>query len=183
MSTSCHGLEFTIGHTSKSCGILPCVISSKFRSAFPGERLSLNFSIVCRLLKSLASLFPIPILVFNSLRLFLQNTAVAYPRRHPSVSAHHKIVPTVHSHPAFRQTRERSPISFRMNTCKSVSKQRTLTPFRMNTCEKTRGGELLLTKLAVPNSASSVPLGKKISWLARLLDASKRAASRKEIKL
>jgi len=29
-----------------------------------------------------------------------------------------------------------SPNSFRMNTCESVSKQRTLTPFRMNTCEK-----------------------------------------------
>src|SRR5712691_5255449 len=29
--------------------------------------------------------------------------------------------------------------TFRINTCKSVSKQRTLTPFRMNTCEK--GGE------------------------------------------
>jgi hypothetical protein len=29
--------------------------------------------------------------------------------------------------------------SFRMNTCKSVSKQRTLTPFRMNTYEKHRG--------------------------------------------
>jgi hypothetical protein len=28
---------------------------------------------------------------------------------------------------------------FRMNSCKSVSKQRTLTAFRMNTCEKTRG--------------------------------------------
>ncbi len=30
--------------------------------------------------------------------------------------------------------------TFRINTCKSVSKQRTLSPFRMNTCEKTRGG-------------------------------------------
>src|SRR5260370_291352 len=31
----------------------------------------------------------------------------------------------------------RSPCkSFRINTCKSVSKQRTLTVFRMNTCEK-----------------------------------------------
>src|SRR5258705_2395643 len=29
--------------------------------------------------------------------------------------------------------------SFRMNTCKSVSKQRTLTTFRMNTCEKPGG--------------------------------------------
>ena len=32
---------------------------------------------------------------------------------------------------------------FRMNTCKSVSKQSTLTPFRMNTYEKHRGGGLL----------------------------------------
>ena len=30
--------------------------------------------------------------------------------------------------------------AFRMNTCKSVSKQRTLSPFKMNTCEKTGGG-------------------------------------------
>jgi len=30
--------------------------------------------------------------------------------------------------------------SFRMNTCKSVSKQTTLTPFRMNTYEKQGGG-------------------------------------------
>jgi len=37
-------------------------------------------------------------------------------------------------------------ITFRINTCKSVSKQTTLSPFRMNTCEKTRGGgRLLLT--------------------------------------
>jgi hypothetical protein len=30
--------------------------------------------------------------------------------------------------------------SFRMNTCKSASKQTTLTPLRMNTCEKHGGG-------------------------------------------
>ena len=36
--------------------------------------------------------------------------------------------------------------SFRINTCKSVSKQTTLTPFRMNNYEKHRGaGVLLLT--------------------------------------
>src|ERR1700682_1175497 len=35
----------------------------------------------------------------------------------------------------------RPPLTtFRINTCKSVSKQRTLTPFRMNTYEKHRGG-------------------------------------------
>ena len=37
---------------------------------------------------------------------------------------------------------------FRINTCKSVSKQRTLTTFRMNTCEEQgEGGWLLLTRL------------------------------------
>ena len=40
-----------------------------------------------------------------------------------------------------------SPNPFRMNTCKSVAKQRTLTTFRMNTYEKTGGkGVLWLTK-------------------------------------
>ncbi|SRR6266404_2475178 len=34
--------------------------------------------------------------------------------------------------------------TFRINTCKSVSKQTTLSPFRMNTCEKTRGGEVIV---------------------------------------
>jgi hypothetical protein len=36
------------------------------------------------------------------------------------------------------------PKSFRRNTCKNVSKQRTLTLFRMNTYEKHRGGGVLL---------------------------------------
>src|SRR6266851_6514753 len=35
--------------------------------------------------------------------------------------------------------------TFRINTCKSVSKQRTLTSFRINTCEKPRGGGTPLT--------------------------------------
>src|SRR5882762_10584680 len=43
-----------------------------------------------------------------------------------------------------------------MNTCKSVSRQRTLTPFRMNTCEKTGGG-------GAPSSCSSLPFADQIS--------------------
>src|SRR6266851_741534 len=49
-----------------------------------------------------------------------------------------------------------TPVSpFRMNTCKSVSKQRTLTTFRMNTYEKPRGGgrvPLLRPVAQVPSS-------------------------------
>ena len=41
----------------------------------------------------------------------------------------------------------RSISPFRINTCKTVSKQRTLTTFRMNTYEKQgEGGQLLLTR-------------------------------------
>jgi hypothetical protein len=48
--------------------------------------------------------------------------------------------------PGFPACKRSSRNSFRMNTCKSVSKQRTLTPFRMNTYEKYRGeGVLWLT--------------------------------------
>src|SRR5713226_1403751 len=35
---------------------------------------------------------------------------------------------------------------FRINTCKSVSKERTLTPFRINTYEKHRGRGVLLLR-------------------------------------
>src|SRR5260370_33490631 len=56
----------------------------------------------------------------------------------------------LHSRTGFPHLRPRpftSSISFRLNTCKSVSKQKTLTPFRMNTYEKHRGvGVLLLTR-------------------------------------
>src|SRR5260370_28741089 len=56
----------------------------------------------------------------------------------------------LHSRTGFPHLRPRpltSSISFRINTCKSVSKQTTLTLFRMNTYEKHRGvGVLLLTR-------------------------------------
>src|SRR5258708_2033703 len=55
-----------------------------------------------------------------------------------------------HSRTGFPHLRPRpltSSISFRINTCKSVSKQTTLTCFRINTYEKHRGvGVLLLTR-------------------------------------
>ena len=44
--------------------------------------------------------------------------------------------------------------TFRMNTCKSASKQRTLTIFRMNTCEKTGGGGVMVN-LPATNAANS----------------------------
>ena len=48
---------------------------------------------------------------------------------------------------------------FRINTCKSVSKQRTSTTFRMNTHEKTRGvGGLILTFSSVIIVTAYAPL-------------------------
>src|SRR5579863_7715059 len=43
---------------------------------------------------------------------------------------------------------------FRINTCRSVSKQRTLSPSRMNTYAKTRGEEVLLLTKNLANSLS-----------------------------
>src|SRR5467141_1833407 len=45
---------------------------------------------------------------------------------------------------------------FRMNTCKSVSKQRTLTPFRMNTYAKTGEGGLIVNHQSANDSSGSV---------------------------
>ncbi len=48
---------------------------------------------------------------------------------------------------------------FRINTCKSVSKQRTSTTFRMNTYEKTRGvGGLILTFSSIIIVTAYAPL-------------------------
>src|SRR5260370_31445781 len=65
-----------------------------------------------------------------------------------------------HSWAGFPHLRPRpltSSISFRINTCKSVSKQTTLTPSRMNTYEKHRGGGGLLlathpTRIGIPRA-------------------------------
>src|SRR5260221_1653929 len=53
------------------------------------------------------------------------------------------VQPNKHHHLSTRSAGSdapRSAIPFKINTCRSVSKQRTLTPSRMNTYEKTGGG-------------------------------------------
>src|SRR5260370_8355685 len=47
--------------------------------------------------------------------------------------------------------------TFRINTCKSVSKQRTLTTFRINTCEKPRGEGAPRFRFRQPHPAVSPP--------------------------
>jgi hypothetical protein len=44
-----------------------------------------------------------------------------------------------HTHPFSRRSACGAVSTFRINTCKSVSKQTTLSSFRINTCEKPRG--------------------------------------------
>jgi hypothetical protein len=96
-----------------------------------------TISIVCRLLKSLASLFCDPRPLFSiACRLFSQNTR----GWHPPSQALPSSVLTTPALSCFSPFSYRSCIAFRINTCKSVSKQTTLSSFRMNTCEKPRGG-------------------------------------------
>jgi hypothetical protein len=69
------------------------------------------------------------------------------------------IVPSKPISSRFSTIPERVSIYFRINTCKSVSKQMTSTPFRINTCEKHKGrGRLLLTKISFSGSVPSVTL-------------------------
>ena len=74
----------------------------------------------------------------------------AHPRGNASIHLFRCVAPYGRQNP--------SPNLFRMNTCKSVSKQTTLSTFRMNTYEKhRREGVLLLTRQtsAVGGSVSS----------------------------
>src|SRR5258708_29597441 len=60
-----------------------------------------------------------------------------------------------------RRPLPRATYSFRINTCKSVSKQMTLTPFRMNTYEKEGGGgvpiSLTPSRRCTPKRARAAP--------------------------
>src|SRR5712692_5811110 len=52
----------------------------------------------------------------------------------------HSCLPRAHFAKGRKNTETATLTTFRINTCKSVLKQRTLTPFRMNTYKKTGGG-------------------------------------------
>ena len=60
---------------------------------------------------------------------------------------------------ACKNTEPATLSTFRMNTCKSVSKQRTLTIFRINTCEKQGGGGLELYTVSRPTSPACLESG------------------------
>jgi hypothetical protein len=68
--------------------------------------------------------------------LFCKNTEVAYPLRQPRTAT----CSPYQWHLDFSRSLAVLLSTFRINTCKSVSKQRTSTIFRINTCEKTGGG-------------------------------------------
>src|SRR5258707_7595414 len=68
-------------------------------------------------------------------------------RRSAAFASRMNLRDAAHSSPTPSRASRSSSNLFRMNTCKSVSKQMTLTPRRMNTYEKHRGvGVLLLTR-------------------------------------
>jgi hypothetical protein len=113
------------------------------------HRPTLSASIACRLLvtlslegQSLASLFPSPFLYFQAFAASFRKT----PGVWGTVFLGDTSAFSASLYPEPR--RERYPLpsfvarlsTFRINTCKSVSKQMTLTPFRMNTYAKTGGG-------------------------------------------
>jgi hypothetical protein len=106
----------------------------------PFASLALTGSLFCRrsasrilpicyeLFIALALLFRAPVLCFQQLaRSFAKTPGVGYPQRPCGIPRQSHAVSWASASP------------FRMNTCKSVSKQRTLSSFRMNTYEKPGG--------------------------------------------
>ena len=88
----------------------------------------------CALLKSLCSLFQPRVLCFQSLAdSFCKHRGVwGWAAARPPYTAHRSQITA-------------AATTFRINTCKSVSKQTTLTPFRMNTYEKRgEGGAVIV---------------------------------------
>src|SRR5713226_9735733 len=81
-----------------------------------------------------------------------------YTEAHPRRSAVH--APSLHRACGWRI--HPSSNLFRMNTCKSVSKQKTLSIFRINTYAKHRGwGQLLLTRHPLKGVCPERPSGVK----------------------
>src|SRR5258708_13665961 len=86
---------------------------------------------------SLSSFFARRPLFSIACSLFSQNTRVGGTSTLPRQAALPK---RAHFAKGCKNTETATLTTFRINTCKSVSKQRTLTIFRINTCEKQGGG-------------------------------------------
>ena len=104
---------------------------SRRNLSYPSRRSTPNYRPV-NLLRPLHPLFATPVLCFQQLAASFPKTpgwgVARFPFQRPTAHC-----PLLITH---------SPLTpFRINTCKSVSKQRTLTCFRINTYEKHREGE------------------------------------------
>src|SRR5258708_1492707 len=105
---------------------------------------------------SLPSLFARRPLFSIACSLFSQNTRVGGTSTLPRQAALPK---GAHFAKGCKNTETATLTTFRINTCKSVSKQRTLTTFRINTCEKQGGGGLELYTVSRPTSPACLESG------------------------
>src|SRR5258708_30572146 len=105
---------------------------------------------------SLPSLFARRPLFSIACSLFSQNTRVGGTSTLPHQAALPK---GAHFAKGCKNTETATLTTFRINTCKSVSKQRTLTIFRINTCEKQGGGGLELYTVSRPASPACLESG------------------------
>ncbi len=92
------------------------------------------------LLQPLASLFAPPVLCFQQLAASFPKTPRVGVSPHLRAELRFRISKRARFSKGCKDTETAILTTFRINTCKSVSKQRTLTPFRINTYKKTGGG-------------------------------------------
>ena len=112
-------------------------VLSRRNLSYPSRRSSPNSCLINRL-EPLYFLFPTPALCFQQLAAsFPKTPGVGVPQH---FFAELPFVAPKGTHFVKRCQNTGAATTFRMNTCKSVSKQRTLTTFIINTYEKHRGG-------------------------------------------
>ncbi len=130
---------------------MPHPINSLLPNYFPSSTSSIFFpsnhfrtlELSCRSFQGSRPLFSMPC------GLFLQNARCGIPPSEALGSSVLRCSPIP----------DPSSITFRINTCKSVSKQMTLTPFRINTYEKRgEGGRSLLPPPSHAPRSASIPL-------------------------
>src|SRR5712664_454033 len=119
---------------------------SSTQSPSPATSYPLSFQSAAASLSSFFSRRP---LFSIACSLFSQNTRVGGTSTLPRQAALPK---GAHFANGCKNTETATLTTFRINTCKSVSKQRTLTIFRINTCEKQGGGGLELYAVSRPTS-------------------------------
>jgi hypothetical protein len=161
-------------------------VLSRSNLSYPSRRSSPK-SRPFNLLQPLHSLFTAPVVCFQQLAAsFSKTPGVGVPQLFGAIiprnanlpiGARFRVPNAAHSAKGCKKIE--TATTFRINTCKSVSKQSTLTPFRMNTYEKTGEGGIpfAIRHLSSIQLPASIPMPLRLCFHLCALGASMASSS------